>query len=574
VVFSFAMKIKFTSFEYTTGLSGRLFWIILSRLVIYGFLFTAYLMFLPASGVYYSMLITYGILAIGFLLYVLAFNRQPNDRLLKIVIGLQILFEFALEAILVNRMGGNFSPLLVLFILSIVSTTMVYGLVGTLLAATVAGLFYAAPMIYDLSQVMPGLFEAAHIRPMGISSDEAFYTVFLHLCLFYLIAFISGYMAENLLFASKELHKIRLETDEILENMRSGMITVDAGGKIIYFNKAAGDILGVSSKMAKRAEYKNVLLAKFPELYYKIELALSTGYFETRSEIVISVDDKTIPLGISTSVLKGEKSDIRGVIAVFQNLVEVKQMEKRLRDADRMAAIGQLSAGIAHEIRNPLAAISGSVEVLKESLQPDNEQDKTLLDLILKESSRLNRILTEFLSFARISGVPGQQTDMVPVIDEVIKLSRSHPDFKEGVIIEFAPPSQPVIARGDGDIFKQLLWNLLINSAQALGEAPGKITIDCGLYIEPGGKVWSRLSIKDNGPGIPPNIRDRVFTPFFSTKTDGTGLGLAIVCRIVESLEGKIVFDTGEWGTVFNIYFPPDADKSLPAKKVNQLVEA
>jgi two-component system sensor histidine kinase PilS (NtrC family) len=518
------------------------------------------------------MLIAYGILAIGFLLYVLAFNRRPNENLLKIVIGLQILFEFAFEAILVNRVGGNFSPLLVLFILSIVSTTMVYGLVGTLIAATVAGLFYAAPILYDF-QGDAGVFAASHIRLMGISSDEAFYTIFLHLCLFYLIAFISGYMAENLLFASKELHKIRLETDEILENMRSGIITVDASGRIIYFNKSAGDILGVSPEMVRHADYKNVLLAKFPELYYKIEIALTTGYFENRSEILVAGGDRTIPLGISTSVLKEEKGEIRGVIAVFQDLEEVKQMEKRLRDADRMAAIGQLSAGIAHEIRNPLAAISGSVEVLKDSLKPENEQDKILLDLILKESSRLNRILSEFLSFAKISGMPGQQTDLVPVIDEVIQLSRSHPDFKEGLTIDFTPPLQPAMARGDSDIFKQLLWNLLINAAQALGEAPGKITINCDTFVEPGGKVWTKLTVKDNGPGIPPNIRDRVFTPFFSTKSDGTGLGLAIVSRIVESLEGKIVFDTGEWGTKFTILIPPDADKSMTNNKINQAVK-
>ncbi|NLI16498.1 MAG: PAS domain-containing protein [candidate division Zixibacteria bacterium] len=567
------MKINFTSIEYSSGLSGRLFWIILSRLIIYGLLFTAYLMFLPSSGIFYTMLIAYGILAIGFLLYVLAFNRRPNENLLKIVIGLQILFEFAFEAILVNRVGGNFSPLLVLFILSIVSTTMVYGLVGTLIAATVAGLFYAAPILYDFSKVMPGVFAASHIRLMGISSDEAFYTIFLHLCLFYLIAFISGYMAENLLFASKELHKIRLETDEILENMRSGIITVDASGRIIYFNKSAGDILGVSPEMVRHADYKNVLLAKFPELYYKIEIALTTGYFENRSEILVAGGDRTIPLGISTSVLKEEKGEIRGVIAVFQDLEEVKQMEKRLRDADRMAAIGQLSAGIAHEIRNPLAAISGSVEVLKDSLKPENEQDKILLDLILKESSRLNRILSEFLSFAKISGMPGQQTDLVPVIDEVIQLSRSHPDFKEGLTIDFTPPLQPAMARGDSDIFKQLLWNLLINAAQALGEAPGKITINCDTFVEPGGKVWTKLTVKDNGPGIPPNIRDRVFTPFFSTKSDGTGLGLAIVSRIVESLEGKIVFDTGEWGTKFTILIPPDADKSMTNNKINQAVK-
>jgi two-component system sensor histidine kinase PilS (NtrC family) len=353
------MKPKLTSIEFSSGLSGRLFWILLSRLIIYGFLFAANLMFLPSQGAFYQLLITYGALAIGFLLYVLAFNRQPNERLIKLIVGIQILFEFALEAVLVNRMGGNFSPLLILFILSIVSATMVYGLVGTLIAATVAGLCYAAPIIYDLSRFLPGIFEPSHIRIMGLSADEAFYTVFLHLCLFYLIAFISGYMAENLLFTSRELRKIRLETDEILENMRSGMITVDSLGKIIYFNRAAGEILNISPINAKGTHFKEVLLAKYPEFYYKIELAITSGYVESRGEIEINANGACMPVGISTSILKEEADDIRGVIVVFQNLTEAKLMEKRLRDADRLAMIGQLSAGIAHEIRNPLASISG-----------------------------------------------------------------------------------------------------------------------------------------------------------------------------------------------------------------------
>ena len=351
------MTLKLTSIEFSSGLTGRILWIILSRLAIYGLLFASYIIFLPHYGLIYQLLIVYGVLAIGFLLYMLILDYKPDSRLLKFVIGAQILFEFAYEAILVNNVGGNFSPLLVLFILSIVSVTLVYGLIGTLLAATVAGLFYASPIIFDLSKLLPGIFETTQLNKMGLSSDETFYTVFLHLCLFYFIAFISGYMAENLLFTSRELRKIRLETDEILENMRSGMITVDSLGKIIYFNKAAGDILNINSRLAKRAPFRSVLLKSFPELYYKIELALVTGYVESRGEIEIRMKNNTIPLGISTSILRGEDNEIRGVIAVFRNLAEVKLMEKRLRDADRMAVIGQLSAGIAHEIRNPLSSI-------------------------------------------------------------------------------------------------------------------------------------------------------------------------------------------------------------------------
>jgi len=562
------MFFNFISSLSSTELRGRIFWILLSRLVVYGLLFTASIIFLDKNELIYTILVGYGILAIGFLVYLLAFNYRPHDRLLKIIIGVQIVFEFFIESVLVNHVGGNFSPLLVLFVLSIVTATLVYGLWGTLIAATVAGLFYALPVLLDFSKFLPGIFQTTQLTRMGLSSDEAFYTVFLHLCLFYLIAFISGFMAQHQLFASRELRQIRLETDEILENMSSGMITVDSAGRLRYFNKAAGDILGINPDLAKLASYKSVFLKKYPELYYKIEMAMTISYTETRGEIEIKVDDTVIPLGISTSVLKGEREDIRGVIAVFQNLADVKLMEKRLRDSDRMATIGQLSAGIAHEIRNPLASISGSVEVLKNSVDLKDKQDKRLLELIIKESSRLNKILTDFLDFARINRIPRTRTDIMPVIEEVIALARSNPQFNQGITIEFDHPDSPVYARGGSDLYKQLLWNLILNSSQAINKNQGKISIACSQHIEQNGTVWTKLTVGDSGPGISPNLRSKIFDPFFSTKTDGTGLGLAMVARIVDSLEGKIEFDTGPDGTIFICYFPPDADNPVSEKSL------
>ncbi len=554
-------------------LPGRLYWIILSRIVTYGFLFAASLLFLSSNAILYKFLIVYGILAIALLLYLYITKSSHNERLLKTVIGIQLIFEFAIESILINHVGGNFSPLIVLFLLSIVSATLVYGLSGTMLAATVAGLFYSAPIIYDFSKVLPGILESNQLSRMGFSSDEAFYTIFLHLCMFYLIAFISGYVAENQISATKQLRKMKLETDEILENMSSGMVTVDSFGRVIYFNKTAGDILHVNHKLAKGASFKSIFLKKFPELYYKIELAMTTGYTEHRGEISITVDDDKLPLGISTSVLRGEKNEIRGVIAVFQNLTEAKQMEKRLRDADRLATVGQLSAGIAHEIRNPLASISGSVEVLKSTLELSDEQDKKLLELILKESSRLNEILTEFLSFSRIKSNPDISTEIGPVIDEVLVLAKSHPEYKENIEIDYIRPKNEVIGLGGPDMFKQLLWNLILNSFQAMREKGDKITISCNSIIEKNGKYTNKLSISDNGPGIPPNIREKIFDPFYSTKTDGTGLGLAIVKRIVESLEGKIEFDTDETGTTFDIFLP-GTSYAADNKQVNKELES
>lgn len=550
---------KLTRSTSSTEISGRINWIILARLATYGFIFGASLVFLQTNDLFYKILIAYGVLAIGFLIYLFFTKHNLNIKPLKVIIGVQFVLEFAIESVLVNHAGGDFSPLIMLFILSIVSATMVYGLMGTMLAATAAGLFYALPILHDFSMILPGILEANELTRMGLSSDVAFYTIFLHLCLFYMIAFISGYMAERQIFASRQLRTIKLETNEILENMSSGMITVDSYGKLTHFNKAAGDILGINHLLAKRASYKSIFLKKFPELYYKIELAMSTGYTEQRSEIEIKVDNETIPLGISTSILRGDNGEIRGVIAVFQNLAEVKIMEKRLRDADRLATIGQLSAGIAHEIRNPLASISGSVEVLKNSLELSDNQDKKLLELIIRESSRLNEILTEFLNFARIKSSPDITTDIGPVIAEVLALVESHPEHRPNIKIEYARPAESIHGRGSSDMYKQLLWNLVLNSLQAIGERRGTVKISCSRHIEKSGKIWARIVVADNGPGIPPNIRDKIFAPFFSSKTDGTGLGLAIVYRIVESLEGKIEFDTDDDGTSFTIMIPSES---------------
>lgn len=557
------MRLRLTTSLNYPDLPGRIYWIMLSRIITYGFLFVASIVFSDSSEALYKILILYGILAIGFLLYLFFTKSHLNERVLKIIIGIQLIFEFGIESVLVNHVGGNFSPLIVLFLLSIVSATLVYGLLGTLLAATMAGLFYAAPIIYNFSEILPGILRSNQLTRMGFSSDEAFYTIFLHLCMFYLIAFISGYVAERQISATKQLRNIRLETDEILENMSSGMVTVDSAGKLTHFNKSAADILKVNQALARDETYKSIFLNKYPELYYKIELAMTTGYTEQRSEIVITVDGEKIPLGISTSILRGDDGEVRGVIAVFQNLVDAKLMEKRLRDADRMATIGQLSAGIAHEIRNPLASISGSVEVLKNSLDLGDEQDKKLLELIIKESSRLNEILTEFLSFARIKSNPDVRTDIGPVIDEVLILMQSHPRNRQNIKIEYKQSADSVYGRGGPDMYKQLLWNLIINSFHAIGDKEGKIAIGCSRHIEKSGRIWAKLSVSDDGAGIPPNIRDKVFNPFFSSKTDGTGMGLAIVSRIVESLEGRIELDTGDTGTTFEIYIPAEAYQTV-----------
>lgn len=526
------------------------------------------LVFLRASSFNYSLLFVYALIAVSALIAALSAGAASGIFIRSLMIAL-IACELLIESLLVNHVGGNFSPFIMFFILTIVTASLIFHLVGALIVATLAGLLYSLPILFNLSFIYEGLIEPPRLAGMGISSDEAFYTVFLHLCLFYLSAFISGYLAENLSKASRELSKIRLETGEILEQMHSGLMTVDDLGRIIYFNRAGGEILGLDHIQAKGklpVEFFHVGLEEFKQ---KIEHSFARGLSESRAEIAIRHPQRgIIPLGLSSSVLKDDTGRPRGVIAVFQDLTEAKKMEAHLRASDRLAAVGRLAAGIAHEIRNPLASISGSVEVLKDGLKLDGD-DLRLLELILRESSRLNTILTDFLNYARVSKIGVGKCDLAAVIAETVTLASTHHQVGAAIEIAYSLHQPVIMVAGSEDQFKQVLWNLILNAAQAIGERDGKIVISTHSVNTGDDNRFVQLKIADTGPGIPANTREKIFEPFFSTKDGGTGLGLPIVARIVDCLGGRIELETSEaWPTIFVISLPPEpsmikADKSL-----------
>jgi two-component system sensor histidine kinase PilS (NtrC family) len=290
----------------------------------------------------------------------------------------------------------------------------------------------------------------------------------------------------------------------------------------------------------------------------KILTALQTGRAEIRAEINIRHPKKgIIPIGISSSVLPDELGHTRGVIAIFQDLTEAKKLEARLRASDRLAAVGRLAAGIAHEIRNPLASISGSVEVLKDDLCLTDGDDLRLLELILKESSRLNTILTDFLNFARVSRSSSGKSNLSSAILEVVSLYTTHQQSGKAIRITHDIHLPNIMVMGSEDQIKQILWNLILNASQALEEDGDEIHISTGSMQANDGSQMVRLEVADNGPGILPDIREKIFDPFFSTKDDGTGLGLPIVARIVDCLGGRIELDSSpEWKTVFVVYLP------------------
>jgi two-component system sensor histidine kinase PilS (NtrC family) len=534
---------------------GRRRWFVSLRLAIPALLIGSGVVFLRPIAFTYTLLFLYGSLSLLLLAYLVSF-RKLSDNVIRAALIALIAGELMIEGLLVNHVGGNFSPFVIFFIITIVTASLLFRLIGSIVVATIAGLLYALPIFFDLSALYEGLVEPTRLAGLGMSSDEAFYTVFLHLCLFYFCAFISGYLAENLFWASRELKKIRFETNEILEQMHSGLLTIDVQGRIVYFNRAAGEILGVDHRIAREKTISELFHAGLNSFLERIDIALSSQRSELRTEIYIKHPEKgTLPLGISLSILADEGKP-RGIIAIFQDLTEAKKLEAHLRTSDRMAAIGRLAAGIAHEIRNPLASISGSVELLKDDLQLEGD-DLRLLELILKESSRLNTILTDFLNFARVTRISSGRCDLASAISEVTVLAATHGQISPTIKILSSVHRSGLFISGSEDQIKQVLWNLLLNAAQAVDEKTGSIMISTDETTSPEGAGMVRLVVADNGLGIPENLMEKIFEPFYSTKTDGTGLGLPIVGRIVDCLGGKIELEsTPDWRTRIVVYLP------------------
>jgi two-component system, NtrC family, sensor histidine kinase PilS len=504
--------------------------------------------------------IIYSILTLAFAVSLGLEKKYSLKGLTYVLIGLQSLLEISIESGVIYATGNVNSPFSALFVLTIVSAALVYRMVGTLVVASLVSLAYAFIIWLGLTGPSGSEISMQALKTIFLTHESVFYAIFLHILIFYLTAFISGYLAERLnsqdqklVDASLALKRARLETDDILRHLNSGLLTIDSGGYIIYFNRAAERILGYSEEKVRGMLCREVFAERMPDLADYLMSGITSRVTYPRKELDI-VNDKqeVMPLGLSSSILTEESGSLRGVIAIFSDLTEAKRMENKVRATDRLAAVGELSASIAHEIRNPLAAISGSVEVLNSELQLSNENAR-LMELIVRESHRLNIILSDFLAFSRISRPGYNKVELCHLVGDVRELLRLHENTPDNIEVNFESDESIVYVIGDEDHIKQMLVNLALNSCEAFEGRPGKLSFGINSN-ESQGTV--DLYVRDNGPGIEIAIIDNIFTPFFSTKKQGTGLGLAIVHRICEALKLRLHVDShpGE-GTTFWLQF-------------------
>jgi len=354
---------------------------------------------------------------------------------------------------------------------------------------------------------------------------------------------------QTLHMKSREVERVRLDTDRILENMSSGVLTLDSAGTVLHYNRSAEDLLGRPLAVVRGRLCTDVFGEGQRPLLDRIRATFASGQAVSREEVWVKAPDgRTVPVGLSTSFLMDEEGARRGVIAVFADLSEFKAIEERARRSETLAAIGQLSAGIAHEIRNCLNPISGSVEFLQRELTLDGE-NAHLMGLISQECERLNRFVTELLDYAREPRFHAESADLGDAIGDAMDLVRRHPAFRPDIALVYeAAPDAPHV-NVDREQFKRVLVNLLQNAIEAL-EGPGRVAV----RILPVAGDRVQVTVTDTGPGIPAEYLPRVTEPFFTTKRGGTGLGLAIAARIMERLGGRLSVESAPGaGTTFTL---------------------
>jgi len=474
----------------------------------------------------------------------------------KPVVGIWILMvvDVALEIAFLHYSGGATSQFSLVFCLTIIAGAFLLQVPGGLGMALLASVGY----------ICYGLLESKGIvTPSGLDSIEnqspyGYLKTYMHVTLFFLVGAVGGFLAERtrlkgrqLQNAETELKRLKIDTDNILKNMSSGVLVVDSKRRVLTINPVAEQILEVRERDVVSMDVEEAFGPAMQALSKELVRTLESDEARKRHEMTIDRKGRhPLPIGISISQLKDDHHAKTGIIAVFQDISEVRAMQEQVRKADRLAAIGQLSAGIAHEIRNPLASISGSIELLSNELNVDGENLR-LMELIVKESDRLDGIINDFLEFARLRPPTSDEVSVEDCIDDIAVLLINNTGINCRIDKDISDECRSLLVRFDEEQMKQVFLNLGINACEAMRDG-GRLTI-CARILADRSLC---IAFQDEGPGISDEARSLLFEPFYTTKAGGTGLGLAIANKIVEGHGGRIeVRNRDEGGAEFAVVF-------------------
>jgi two-component system sensor histidine kinase PilS (NtrC family) len=460
----------------------------------------------------------------------------------------QLLVDTIFITAIIYTTGGIESIFSFLYILTIINGSIILYRKGGMIIASSSSILYGLLLDLHYYDVIHP-FGSRLSYPFEYQSAYIFYMIVVNIAAFYLVSFLSSYPSEQARKSRVELRvkqhdiiKLEALNEWIIRSITSGLITLDSQYRIILFNPAAEEIFNIKANRAIGSKILDILP------FLNSHLGNGAGFDQKTKKSYpfidfpyLRPDGKSIFLRFSISPLNIPEGDQKGQILFFQDMTEMKQIEDEMKKVEGLALVGELAAGIAHEIRNPMASISGSIQMLKEGLTEDDVNNR-LMDITLREINRLNNLVNDFLLFARPKQASLREFDLNQLIIESLELFKKSENWTEKMRIE-TDFHGPVNLESDPEKIRQVLWNLFLNAGDAMPNG-GSLYIDTDMvdgqeFLESRQKMV-KISVRDTGEGFTKKALNHLFTPFFTTKEVGSGLGLATVKRVVEGLKGEV----------------------------------
>jgi two-component system, NtrC family, sensor histidine kinase PilS len=511
----------------------------------------------PAGTFYALIVFTYGMT----IPYALILRRLTSSEALLRFVWVQIGIDFLSETILIARTGGIESPFVVLYIITVTVASLVSRRRVSLLAAGLSIVLFGTltnMQLYGLVETWGWL-----PRPR-LSAPEVLQMFGVYSLAILVVGFLSEALAEQLHLADQSLREkeeglSRLQAfhENIVQSISSGVFTTDQRGRITSWNPAALEATGYSLSHVQGRPWAEVFNWHPSQPSDERAMEDTNMRFEVESK---RADGNRLILGMTLAPLH-EQGKETGLVGVFKDLTQIRDLEEEMKRKEWLARLGEMSAGMAHEIRNPLGALAGAMQMLRKDLHAD-ETSQRLMDIAVREATRLDNIITEFLQYARPPALNLAEYDLNKVLAETLDLVQHEARIRANIIIITTLADGPLPGQVDPDQMKQVFWNLAINAFDAM-PAGGQLTITTsGRKIDAGGRKGEvvETAFQDTGEGVSKANLDKIFLPFFTTKKQGSGLGLAAVHRIVDLHGGWIKVDSREGhGSRFVVCLPRSA---------------
>jgi len=547
----------------TFELSDKLYWHLLSRVLFVTILFSTTIIlriydqnaFLSSTLMFIYVLISSSYVASFIFWVILRFSTLRNPMVFA---ALQLAWDVLFTTCVIYLTGGVDSIFTFMYLLNILSANILLLRGGGVATAYACCLLYGGLSLLQYHGVLPPLDRP--VRPETLDAIDVAIKVITNLSLFLIIAYVAGYITEALHRTSIELRARQSDLEQlnrinstIVRNLGDGLVLTNANLSTLFRNSRLGRILDHIDDLPERGPLEGALPFLGPQ-HLEVLRGLQSSKPSVRWEFIhLDRHKKRRHLVVFGQHLPGDEHHEEQRLVLVRDNTEYCEMEERLRTSDKLAALGQLAAGIAHEIRNPLASISGSIQLLSRDLTLAPE-DQRLMNIVLREIGRLDSLISDFLIFARPQNPRPERKDLSELAASTVELFLGRRGEVPGPTIttDFCTPLPVMI---DERLLHQVLLNLLRNAVEAMGEE-GTVLVSTRQR-----GTLADLMVEDEGPGIPADVVKRIFDPFFTTKQRGTGLGLSIVYQIIEGHGGKIHVENKESrGTRFHVVLPLDTE--------------